>query len=317
MGLATGAAVSATAVALHGLLGGLGEGFGPMTFLPAILLAGLIGGSLVGSGLGVLCVLVAWIWFFRPYGTFILTPRDAVTMTIFSLTAGLELYAIGMLKLTVSDLSLARERSNTLFRELQHRVANNLQFVAAFLQLRKKTLEQGSAGAHALEVARSRLALMSRVHRRLHDPGAVDLPVGAYLKDLCADLISASDMPGIRLAVEAPPIKLDLETLMSVSLIVAELVTNSLKYAFRGRTEGSIAVKLGISNRVHTLTVSDDGCGLPAAFGQTKGAGLGQTILESLASQIGGRIFFETRQGTVARLVFQRAARPLRQIEHK
>lgn len=281
-----------------------------MTFLPAILLAGLIGGSLVGSGLGVLCVLVAWVWFFRPYGTFVLLPRDAVAMTIFGLTAGLELYAIGILKLTVSDLSVARERSNTLFQELQHRVANNLQFVAAFLQLRKKMLDPESAGARALEVARSRLALMSRVHRRLHDPGVVDLPVGAYLKDLCADLIDASDMPGIRLAVEAPSVKLDLETLMSVSLIVAELVTNSLKYAFQGRTEGSITVKLGIRDRTHILTVSDDGCGLPATFGQTTGTSLGRGILKSLASQVGGTISFETRQGTTACLVFQRPLRP-------
>jgi two-component sensor histidine kinase len=304
LGVAAGLAIFTLAIVLRWLLGGLSEGFGPMTFLPAILLAGLIGGIRVGLAFAVVCVLVAWVWFFRPYGTFTLVPRDAATMTIFVLTASLELYVIRGLNLAISDLSLARERSSTLFRELQHRVANNLQVVAALLYLRKKTLEPDSPGAHALEAARSRLDLMSRVHRRLHSPDVIDLPVGRYLEDLCGDLIKASEFPYVRLTVEASPIKLDLEALMSVSLIVAELVTNSLKHAFRGRSAGSIAIRLDVRKRVCTLTVADDGCGIPADFGHAKSGRLGQDILQSLASQLGGEISLERAQGTTARLVF-------------
>jgi len=172
--------------------------------------------------------------------------------------------------------------------------------------LSKKTLETDSAGAQALELARSRLDLMARVHRRLHDPSAVDLPVARYLRQLCADLIKASGKPGIRLAVEAPPAaEFDLETLMSVSLIVAELVTNSLKHAFHCRSEGTIAIRLDENRLAYTLTVADDGCGLPASFGQNKSESLGQGILQSLASQLGGQISFECGQGTIARLVFR------------
>lgn len=302
--MAAGVAIFALAIVLRRLLGGLSEGFGPMTFLPAILLAGLIGGIRVGLAFAIICVLVAWVWFFRPYGTFILEPRDAATMTIFILTAGLEVYVIRILNLAINDISLARERSNTLFRELQHRVANNLQLVAALLYLRKKALDEDSAGARALEAARSRLDLMSRVHRHLHNPNAVGLPVGAYLQDLCEDLIKASDTPHVRLTVDALPVKLDLEALMSVSLIVAELVTNSLKHAFRGRPAGSIAIRLDVRKHVCTLTVADDGCGIPADFGHAKSGRLGQDILQSLASQLGGQISFERAQGTAARLVF-------------
>jgi len=305
-GFAAGLVLFAVASTLRLLLGGLSEGFGPMTFLPAILLAALLGGIQVGLAIATLCVFVGWVWFFPPYGTFTLASRDVITMAIFIVTAGLELYVIRMLRLAIDDLAVARERSNTLFRELQHRVANNLQFVAAFLYLSKKTLETDSAGAQALELARSRLDLMARVHRRLHDPSAVDLPVARYLRQLCADLIKASDKPGIRLAVEAPPAaEFDLETLMSVSLIVAELVTNSLKHAFHCRSEGTIAIRLDENRLAYTLTVADDGCGLPASFGQNKSESLGQGILQSLASQLGGRISFECGQGTIARLVFR------------
>jgi two-component sensor histidine kinase len=310
LGLAAGATLFAIAGVLRFSLGGLSEGPGPMLFLPAILLAGLFGGIRVGLIVAVICVLVAWVLFFPPYGTFTLARHDAITMTFFILTAGLELYVIRILNVAINDLSLAHERSNTLFRELQHRVANNLQFVVALLYLRKKTLEPDSAGAHALEEARSRLDLMARIHRRLHDPTAVDLPVGRYLEDLCRDLIKASASPYIRLTVVAPTMQLDLETLMTVSLVVAELVTNSLKHAFPGRAEGSIAINIDVDKQVCIVTVADDGCGLPATFGQATVSGLGQGILQSLAFQLDGQLTFERGKGTTARLTF-----PARRIQ--
>jgi two-component sensor histidine kinase len=279
-------------------------GFGPMAFLPAILLAGLIGGTRVGLGVAVICTVAAWFWFFPPYGTIFLTLPQAIMMVIFVVSAGLELFAIGRLNLAMSELSEAREHSNTLFRELQHRVANNLQFVAALLRLRRKTLEPDSAGAHALEAAQTRLDMMSRVHRRLHDPTSVDQPVGQYLENLCRDLIEASDTPEIRLMVTAQPIALSLDALMSVSLIVAELVTNSLKHAFRGRADGAITIVLSGQRNAYNLTVTDDGPGLPKNFGKTKTGSLGQGILQSLASQLHGKISFEPGPGTVAKLVF-------------
>ena len=82
-----------------------------------------------------------------------------------------------------------------MFRELQHRVANNLQTIAAILRVGKRSLERDGAAARALEDAHVRLELMSRVHRRLHDPANVDLPVGRCLEELCRDLIKASEKP--------------------------------------------------------------------------------------------------------------------------
>jgi two-component sensor histidine kinase len=309
LGFALGAVLFAAAGVLRFFLGGLSEGFGPLTFLPAILVAGVFGGIRVGLVVFGICLLVAWVWFFPPYGTFALAPRDVITMVIFIVTAGLELYVVRNLNLAISDLARARERSNTLFRELQHRVANNLQLVAALLHLRRGTVDDHSAGAHALDAARSRLDLMSRVHRRLHDPAAVDLPLGRYLRDLCKDLIESSAVPYVRLQVEAAPVHLELESFMSLSLIVAELVTNSLKHAFQGRTEGNIAIKLIADEAIYTLTVADDGCGLPKGPSNAKlGGSLGQGILQSLAAQLHGAISFESRKGTTARLVFPGSA---------
>jgi two-component sensor histidine kinase len=304
LGLAAGAGFFALASALRWLFGGLSEGFGPMTFLPAILLAGLFGGIRIGLAVAAVCTLVAWVLFFPPYGTFTLATPHVITMGIFIFTAALELYVIRGLNVAINDLSEARERSSTLFRELQHRVANNLQFVAALLMRRRKLLGPDTAAADAIASAQARLETMSRVHRRLHDPSSIDQPLQDYLYGLCTDLIQASDSPQVRLEVQSPSIILSLNALMSLSLIVAELVTNSLKHAFRNREDGTISVTISGAAGVHTLRVADDGPGLPADFGKGHKDSLGQGILQSLARQLGGSLVFERGPGAVARLDF-------------
>jgi two-component sensor histidine kinase len=107
------------------------------------------------------------------------------------------------------------------------------------------------------------------------------------------------------LTVTAQPVVLSLDALMSVSLIVAELVTNSLKHAFHGRADGVITIALAGERNAYSLTVTDDGPGLPKNFGKTKTGSLGQGILQSLASQLHGKISFEPGPGTVAKLEFQ------------
>jgi two-component sensor histidine kinase len=82
-------------------------------------------------------------------------------------------------------------------------------------------------------------------------------------------------------------------------------VTNSLKHAFHGRGEGLIAVSVTGRRGVYTLSVADDGPGLPTDFGKSKKDSLGQGILQSLAGQLHGKLLFESGPGTVAKLVFR------------
>ena len=315
LGIGAGSAFFAIASYLRWELGGISEGFGPMTLLPSILLAGLFGGIRIALAFAALCAVVAWVFFFPPYGTFILATDHKITVAVFMVTAALEVYVIRTLNLAIFELSEAREHSNTLFRELQHRVANNLQFVAALLNFRKKALKSDPDAVAALDAAQQRLDMMSRVHRRLHDPKSVDQPVGDYLRALCTDLIRASDTPGVQLEVRADPVVLSLDHLMTASLIVAELVTNSLKHAFVGRSDGKITVDLRCERGACTLTVADDGPGLPADFGQRDTGSLGQGILHSLARQLHGQIRLSSGPGMIAELKFresgQRSTQPL------
>jgi len=303
-GIAAGATLFGLAGVVRWRFGGLTEGFGPMLLLPAILLAGLFGGIRVGLGAFVVCSLTAWIWFFPPYGTFVLEERDAVTIGAFVLTAALELYVIRVLNLAINDLSAEKERSTTMFRELQHRVANNIQVIASLLRRERKNLDQDSAAARALETAQSRLDLMVNVHRSLNNPAIVDQAIGSYLQGMGEDLIRASNSPRVHLTVVAAPISLDLERLMPLSMIVTEAVTNALKYAFRDHDEGNLAIEFRVSRRNYILTVHDDGPGFSPTTNKTRNGSLGRSIIESLASQLRGKITFESGQGATVRLVF-------------
>ena len=117
-------------------------------------------------------------------------------MLLFALAAGVELLLIGLLNRAIDELWLARERSNTLFRELQHRVANNLQFVAALLHLQRKLPLSKDA---ALASANVRLEIMGRIHRKLYDPANADRPITEFLRDLCGDLIQSAGASNVTL----------------------------------------------------------------------------------------------------------------------
>jgi two-component sensor histidine kinase len=92
--------------------------------------------------------------------------------------------------------------------------------------------------------------------------------------------------------------------LMSVSLIVAELVTNSLKHAFNGRKDGEISISIALDGGTYAVTVADDGPGIPGNVASTKSGRLGRGILDSLARQLGGQIFYERGSGARVRLIF-------------
>jgi len=303
-GIAVGAVLFGVEAVARWHLGGLAEGFGPMLLLPSILLAGVLGGVLVGLGVTLVCFLAAWTWFFPPYGSFVLEPRHTATIVAFVLTAGLELYVIRVLKLAINELSLARERSATMFRELQHRVANNLQVLSSLFYQERKKLDREDPGFQALSNAQQRLDLMIHVHRSLNSPSIVDLPLGAHLQKLADNLIQSSNTPNIHLTVNAPPVQLDVERLMSVSMIVAEAVTNALKHAFNDREGGNLAISVRVDGRAYDLSISDDGPGFPPGRLTTQRSSLGLGILESLVQQLDGKLLFEPGPGATVRVIF-------------
>jgi two-component sensor histidine kinase len=299
--LGYGLSLSSFAAALllrHELSGTLPPGFPYLTFFPAVIVTTFFAGLWPGLLCAVLCGLASWFFFIPPFNSFGLDGASAIALGFYIFIVTVDITLIHLMHRAADELRGEKQvtealydQQRTMFQELQHRVANNMTFVAALLHLQKRKVATDPASASgALDEAQSRIETMSRIHRRLYDPASVDLPVAQYFQEICSDLLQATGARNIVCLVNMPAITLDIARLTTLSLLVTELVTNSLKHAFTEKG-GTITLKLEQLDPQHlALTVSDNGKGLPEEAALTDGKGLGTRIVQSLAAQLGGEI---------------------------
>ena len=318
--LAYGLAIISAAVALYirfAIDGVMPPGFPYLTFFPAVILTAFLAGLWPGVLCAVLCGVLAW-WFFIPPDGLGITGAGAVTLVFYAFVVGVDITLIEVMRRALAKLRTEQaltaalyEQQRLMFQELQHRVANNMTFVASLLQLKQRGATPEAA--QALQEAQDRLVTMSQVHRRLYDPTAMEMSIEECLAGLCQDLVHAVGAQGVVWEVRAQKVGIDTPRLVTLSLRVAEVGTNALKHAFRDRPGGRSVVTLdqapGEANAV--LTVRDDGPGFPPA--DPAGGGprsLGFGIMHSLAAQLGGRLEFPQGEGGVVRLSFPSAHHP-------
>jgi two-component sensor histidine kinase len=274
------------------------------TFLPAIAIAALLAGWRVGFAVACLSCVAAWYFFLPPYATFAVEmPKGVTRIVLFWVTAGTQLFIIGAIIDALTKLAAERDRVALLFQELQHRVANNMTFVAALLRMQRKAVAASPQNAIMIfDQAESRINVMARIHRRLYDPAVLDLPLADYLETLAKDVLEAAGAINIVCVVETDSSRLDMTKLLPMSLLITELMTNALKHGFAGRNEGTITLRLVRNEGNLVLSVSDNGTGLEPA--SVREGSLGMTIVRSLAAQLGGSVEWLSHQGTTARLAF-------------
>lgn len=296
------------------LEGVLPPGFPYLTFFPAVILTAFVAGTAPGIACALLSGVAAWTFFIPPIGVAAVSGGKLLAIVFFVLIVAVDIALIHLMQIAAERLRAERERTaalyegqRTLFQELQHRVANNMTFVGSLLHLqRKKVLADPAAAAGAIDDALQRIDTLSRVHRRLYDPASVELPVDSYFRELCEDLVRASGVQGVSCDVQMPDIRMSITRLMTLSLLVTELVTNSLKHAFAGRSTGQITVALlPAPDGLLTLAVGDDGNGLPDGFDPSRSRGLGTRIAQGLAGQLGGTLVTTSAAGTTTRIAFR------------
>ena len=198
---------------------------------------------------------------------------------------------------------LVREKQ-ILLQELQHRVANSLQIIASVLMQSARRVQSEESRAH-LRDAHHRVMSIATMQKQLAASRHGDVELSTYFRDLC-DSIGASmiaDHDRLRLTSTADDGKVPAEVSVSLGLIVTELVINALKHAFRGRDpRGRIAVEYRSRGEGWTLSVADDGIGMPGGDGAKPGLGTG--IVEALAKQLGAVVSVTTANpGTTVSIV--------------
>ena len=189
------------------------------------------------------------------------------------------------------SLKLALDRQRLLMHELNHRVKNSLSIVSSMLSLQANASGNDEKLKRHLQEASSRVATIARAHERLYQTSDIEeLDIGVYIKDVCGDLPTDGDTS---VAVEAPVgIRLSTDRAIALALIVVELATNAIKYAYDG-AKGIVWVSLARKGDVLVASVRDDGRGVPAGFAPEKSKGLGMRIVGALTSQLNGELMVE------------------------
>lgn len=193
------------------------------------------------------------------------------------------------------ELRATNERLEALLHEVNHRVANSLQLVSAFVHMQASALADTGAKA-ALEDTQRRIQAIAQVHRRLYTSDDVQsVEMSEYLAALVAELQEAWSTPALpcRLTLSAEPLRLKTDRAVPVGIIVSELVTNACKYAYGPEVAGEIriALKRDGDDRF-ALTVEDDGCGLPSD-GKVRGTGVGTKLVKAMAQSLSAKLSYD------------------------
>jgi two-component sensor histidine kinase len=282
-----------------------------LTFFPAVMLTAFFAGLWPSIAVGIASTIAAWYFFLPPFQSFEIYPSAAIALAVFIGIVGVMIAVIQIMHESLDRLRVEQARSadlaeqrEILFRELQHRVSNNLAIVSALLNLQRAEVEDEKA-VQALTEASTRLALIAKIHRKLHDPAGAQLRFGPFVEGLCRDVLEASGASNIVCLVSAAEAVIPSEKIVPVALIVTELISNAIEHGFADRDNGTIRIDLTADETGHVLTVADDGHGLPETFSLEGASGMGLRIVQSLARQIEGDFAMEARDGTYCRLVFR------------
>ncbi len=219
--------------------------------------------------------------------------------------------------LDITDLKLAEEslktslvEKNILLREIHHRVKNNMQLVIGLLQFQASAVSSPEIARIVLDTE-TRIRSMVIIHERLYrSDDLINIPLESYLRDLIDNLIyTYRTKTIIKVEYNIENIKIDQPTLIHLGLLITEVVSNSLNHAFPNRDTGTITLSFHREeNNDMTLSIHDDGIGIPDACIQEKPVAMGLQLIYLLGrDQLNGSILIEGNNGTTFTFTFNPA----------
>ncbi|WP_444550895.1 histidine kinase dimerization/phosphoacceptor domain -containing protein [Candidatus Magnetomonas plexicatena] len=203
-------------------------------------------------------------------------------------------------------IKLSLKEKEILIGEIHHRVKNNLQIISSLLFLRSKDIKDEYT-LEIIEETRSRIKAIALLHEQLY--GSEDLAkidFNEYIKVLTDDLaytygVNSSD---ITIIVNVKDIHLGIDMAIPCGLIINELVTNALKYAFP-RGKGEIVIDFYIdSNNMYVLKIGDNGVGIPKEIDIANTDSFGLRLVQDLVEQQSGKLSVATSSGTMYNMSF-------------
>jgi len=204
------------------------------------------------------------------------------------------------------QIKASLEEKEVLLREIHHRVKNNLQIISSLLNLQSRYIKDKQV-LHVFKESQNRIKSMALIHKKLYqskDLARIDF--AEYVRSLIADLFRSykADYDLITLKINIDDVFLGIDTAIPCGLIINELVSNSLKYAFKGG-QGEIRIDLHSEKEgKFTLIVSDSGLGLPKDLDFRNTESLGLQLICTLVDQLQGTIGLDRTGGTKFKIAF-------------
>jgi two-component sensor histidine kinase len=218
---------------------------------------------------------------------------------VFRLIALVSAEGRGEVDLTAYEARI--KEKDTLLRELQHRVANNLQMVTALIRIEARNLSEADAGAprdDRFDRLAGRIEAMGLLYRLLAGEDAKEtVDLGSYLSGIASSVMQAHAVEGIHLNLQVDAWPVSVNVAMPAGLVVNELLTNALKHAFEGRDGGTITLKCLVDEGGCRVVVADDGVGLAEGVVWPRPGKLSNLIVQSLRQNAKARVEVETAPG--------------------
>lgn len=207
----------------------------------------------------------------------------------------------------VEDLLIQKE---TLIKEIHHRVKNSLQIVSSLLTLHSNR-SASSEVKQVFRIMQNRVGAISLVHEKLYGKLATDsLDLGDYLEDLIGLLVHGKDRNGskIKLDIQTESVVVPVDICIDAGLIVTELVSNALKYAFLPRSGGLLRLVLEKNKDAICLLLEDDGPGFPEGFLPQEGSSLGFRLINNILRRSRGTLELLAGPGARIKVCFFRVS---------
>ncbi|MCE5213987.1 MAG: PAS domain S-box protein [Methanobacterium sp.] len=192
-----------------------------------------------------------------------------------------------------------------LLREIHHRVKNNLQIISSLLDLQEDYVSEDATAVNVLKESQNRVLSMAMIHEMIYQSEDLShINFSEYIRSLTSNLLNSYGKSNVITRIDVEQIYLNIETSIPLGLLITEIISNSLKYAFP-EGEGKITVEYLPKEEEYELIISDNGIGIPEDIDFNNQSTLGLRLVKSLVNQLDGTIQLDRTKGTQYTIKFK------------
>jgi len=209
-------------------------------------------------------------------------------------------------KQALEQIKTSLQDKEVLLKEIHHRVKNNMQVITSLLSLQSRTIID-KPSLSVFQDSQNRVKSMALIHETLYQSKDLShINFAEYLQKLVAQVSRSYRLKpeAVKININVDDVSLPIDTAVPCGLIINELTSNSLKYAFPEDARGEVNITFEHTDAQYVMRVSDTGVGLPAGFSPERGNSLGMKLVRMLTEQLRGEMAWSNGVGTTFEIKF-------------